>query len=250
MTSTTEKERFIVNVLANARPYMWRENGRAMGPDTDFIREIGKRIGVDFVFRTVPMKRSLDELKKGKAHFGVGFRSPEREKFVEYIDKTPLHWSVYRIFVKHGSPIHYRHVEDLFGKRVGKNRGFSISKNFDQAVNDQKLEVLEADSATQLITILLAGRVDAIVGNPASIRKYYRQMIHEEVIYSQAVPVSPQKGSYFLMSKKARFSDRAVLREKIEKAMLEILADGTIEKIEARYPNFVYLQESEQVASE
>lgn len=233
-----------VNVLANARPYMWNENGVAAGPDADFIREIARKIGIRIKFNTVPMKRSLVNLKTGKAHFGVGFKTPGRAEYLDFVGETPLHWSIYRIFVKEGGEINFRSIEDLYGKRIGMNRGFAISPEFDRAVRENKIEIIEADSVIQLVKILLAGRVEAIAGNPLSIEMYYRKIIHEDGIFP-LVDVSSRKGSYLMMSKSAGFHhDREELKTKISQAMKELVDDGTVEKIDKKYPDFVYYPES------
>ncbi|MFL0811275.1 MAG: ABC transporter substrate-binding protein [Agarilytica sp.] len=235
-----KKKTYTVSVLHNARPYMWEEYGLAVGADPDFIREIGRRIGVSFVFKPMPMKRALFSLKNGDVDFGVGYKTEGRKRFVRYLGEHPLHWAIYPLFVRKGGDFPFNKLEDLYGKKIGKNRSFSISNEFDDAVKAKKIKVVEIEGYSSMVKLLLNGRVDGILGNPSGIVSAYSRIVHTEEMYPLERLVSPLKGSYLVMSKKADIPEREALIEKIEKAIVEIVEDGTVLEIEKRFSGFTY----------
>lgn len=235
-----KRKTYTVSIVQNARPFMWEEYGLAVGADPDFIREIGRRIGVTFVFKPMPMKRALHSLKNGDVDFGVGYKTIERQKYLSYMGDYPLHWAIYPLFVRRDADFNFTKIEDLYGKKIGKNRSFAISKEFDEAIKARKIKVVEIEGYHAMVKLLLNGRVDGIVGNPSGIVSAYTRTIHTEGIFPLERLVSPLKGAYFAMSKKADIEDRDLLASKIEKAIKEIVEDGTVLEIEKRYSDFVY----------
>lgn len=152
--------------LDNFPPYTWRENGNAKGIDTDIVNELADRLGLEIIIDFVPWKRVLAGTEKGAADGAfAAFKTAEREVFAYYVE-PPLHKSVYKVFVKKGKEFQFNDIRDLYGKIIGKNSGFHISDEFEQAGKDKKIFIDDYGiTMEQNIKKLNAGRFDGVVGN-------------------------------------------------------------------------------------
>ncbi len=150
-------------VFEDYPPYEYMEDDEAKGINIAIIREAFRRMKVKPVFRTMPWKRGLYELKAGNiAALASGFKTPAREAFAIF----PRHYlslEVNAIFVHKDSPLRVYALEDLRGKIVGVVREYTYGPEFDAAKRVMKLDPVNSNPL--LVGKLLERRVDAIAGN-------------------------------------------------------------------------------------
>ena len=192
------------------------------------------------IFKPGPFKRVLAWLEKGDADIGLGFKIKDRDVFATYLGDHPIHWSSYKIFVKKGHSFPFNRIEDLYGKRIGKNRGFSAKRDFDKAVSEKKIIIHEVNSYSSLIGILMAERVEGILGNSQTIMFHYNKNEFSESILPLEKSVIPPTGAYLMMSKAADIKNREALVKKINQSISDIVKDGTLTQIESQYPGYSY----------
>jgi polar amino acid transport system substrate-binding protein len=158
-------------------------------------------------------------VQSGKADSGFSlFVTPEREKFALYTE-VPVHVSVMTLYTKENFEFEYNNFSDLYNKRIGTNRGYSISKEFDLAAKKGAITLVEVE------------RTDAIAATPSSIRTYLK----EEGIKNSAIGHVRSRSAYLTLSKAAKIKDKERLLEKINQTLLLMQQDGTIEKITLKY---------------
>ena len=145
------------------------DDGNVVGSDVDIIRELGKRLKIKIDIELVPWVRVLSMIESGKADGGFPlFMTTAREDFALYT-KVPIHVSVMTVYTKSESEFEYKDFKNLYKKRIGINRGYSISKEFDLAAKAGEIEIVEVETIDQLTKMLINDRLDAIVSSPSSI---------------------------------------------------------------------------------
>lgn len=222
--------------LISFPPYAWKENGRIKGIDIDIINEVFKRAKIKKTIKAFPTRRAVISIAKGFVDGGFsGLKTPSREKVALYAD-VPVHRSVYKIFVKKGSEFNFKNIEDLYGKKIGINRSFSISKEFRAAVKSEKIKVDEgASTSKQNLLKLITKRLDALVGNQKEMKYIIKKMRLGEKVVELPNPVTRPVNAYLVLSKASNLKNKKQILKKMSRILKEMHADGTIYRIHAKY---------------
>ena len=234
LRAVAEERSLVFAAMANFKPFTWAENGVPTGIDVDIIERLSQRLGVPIEIRLLPWKRVLLYTRNGSVDAGFpGFHVKEREQFAIYA-QTPLHVSLYKVFVKKGRGFRFDSVDDLTGKMVGKNLGFRISDAFDAAAEQRLFQVMENDMATNL-KLVAQGRLDAVVGNYAEVQLALRQQGLLDQVEALEKPIREPRAAYLLISKKASLNNLPRWVERIDQALLEMKRTGEIDQIYRKY---------------
>lgn len=228
-----------LNLLAldNFAPFSWDEAGEVKGVYVDIVKELCYRTGISCNMKGVPWKRVLAQVKKGNTDGGVaGYKNSEREEYAIYLD-YPIHHSTFVIFVKRGNEFSFNRIEDLYGKRVGKNRGFRVSDELDRAAKENKIYVEEVNSIEQNIKKLLAGRLDAFIASLHEALYIMRNMPDNNMVVSLPKPITTPNPVYLFISKAADMEGKTELINQLNKMLKIMWEDGTIENITKKYTN-------------
>lgn len=118
-----------------------------------------KEVGVDVKVEFKPWKRVIKEVKDGDADgiLGLYFKR-ERLKFLEYSE--PIETTQVALFTLKDRDISYRNLYDLRNYKIGIVRGYSTTKEFDNA---SFLFKDEASTSNQNLIKLIHKRSDIIV---------------------------------------------------------------------------------------
>jgi len=219
----------------NFKPFRWLEDNRLIGIDIDILTELGKRIDVTFNIRIVPWARLINMVQQGDIHGAFSAnKTHDRENFAHFIE-VPLHQSYFSIFVLEGNQFKFDDITDLYGKRIGKIRGFSISKEFDQAVKSNKINIHEINSTEQYFNLVKIGRIDAFVAAHYPSLYELNTLGLSESIVPLPKPASKIKQAYLMISKEAELKNRISIINNLNNALNHMLKDGTIDNINAKY---------------
>ncbi len=233
--SSKSQQKTLIFVMnnTNVKPYRWYEGDNIKGSDVDIIRELAKRLGIKIQFRPLPFKRLLANLKVGR-YVGTGaiYKNEERAQYLHYVE-VPFRWTNLKVYTKVGQEFSFNKISDLYGKTLGKNAGYSISDAFDQAEDEKKIIVSEGNKYENLLMMLLAGRLDGIVGIAEVIQYYITTMNLTDKIKVLPHSLRKPRPSYLVLSKKATTSQRFI--DDIHRLMSEMAEDGTLQKITNKY---------------
>ncbi|MBT8368417.1 MAG: transporter substrate-binding domain-containing protein [Deltaproteobacteria bacterium] len=222
--------------LQNIIPFAYEEEGVKKGIDYEVFIEISKRMGFTAKIEFLPWKRIWEYLKKGSIDgtFQIYFNK-KREEFIIY-SKIPMRYSTINVFVNKGHEFDFRNISDLFGKTVGKQSGFFISPEFEQAVKRKKIILDEARDVDRNIKKLILKRIDCLVSNPNIVRFYMKKLGLQHEIVELPVPLVPEKKVHLALSKNGKnIKDKLPFMEEINKTIKEIHGDGTLQKISDKY---------------
>lgn len=233
--SVLAQEKLNFATLDKFAPFTWKEDDQAKGIDVDIIEELCKRLDVKCNVRFRPWKRVLLETELGNSDGGFSaFKTLERVAFAHFLE-YPVHYSTYSVFVKKGHEFPFRMLSDLYGKRIGINRGFKLSKEFDEAAATKKISVDEAGDMTVNVTKLMEGRISATVANYHETLFMLKKMGLSDQVVSLTPPVVPPKGAYLMISKAANIPNKMSLIEKMNRTLKAMYDDGTVDQISAKY---------------
>lgn len=230
-----QKTEFYLLTNDNFRPYEWLENGTPVGIDIDILTELGKRTEIDFKIDFVPWNRLLRNTEMGKCDGAfAAFWTEERAQYAIYTD-VPLHISTFKVFVKKGNEFSFESIGDLFGKRIAKMRGFSISEEFDLAEREFLIEVDESDSLEDSIKKTIMGRIEGFVGNQHVVAYTLKEMGYQDLIVPLEKPLREPRSAFLIISKASRISDKERLVRLINATLQTMSDDGTIAEITSNF---------------
>jgi polar amino acid transport system substrate-binding protein len=223
---TTAQSVKVLRVVGNhAPPYRIIQGHEFSGICFDVMKAIGKRIGVTVAFFEQPFKRALYSMEQGSADIMVGpNKTTEREVYMVYTKATVGRAS--KAFYVHPDSTPIQRYEDLKGKLVVVHRGKLYFNKFDM---DTSLKKVVVDSYAQAINMVSKKRADVVI--IPELEGDYLLKEHAMDLKKSSLIIEGNQ-SYIAISKK---SPAIGLQKKIEDAMDQIKADGTMDEILSRY---------------
>jgi cystine transport system substrate-binding protein len=229
----------VANTQASPPWSMLDDKNQPAGYDVEVAREVAKRIGVARVeFVADLFKNFVEGLKAGKYELVINdlTPTPEREKQVDFSVAYGL--EDFRIFVR-TSNNDIKDRPDLKGKRVGVTAGTS-NESWSRA-NLPGSEIVTYDNGGLVFNDIAIGRIDALISSHfggmryASVNKLPIKEVGPILTYQLSAAAMPK--------------NQPALREAVSKAIREMRADGTIDRLSNRLLGVSY-QMSAQIAKE
>lgn len=229
----------VANTQASPPWSMLDDKNQPAGYDVEVAREVAKRIGVARVeFVADLFKNFVEGLKAGKYELVMNdlTPTPEREKQVDFSVAYGL--EDFRIFVR-TSNTDIKDRPDLKGKRVGVTAGTS-NESWSRA-NLPGSEIVTYDNGGLVFNDIAIGRIDALISSHfggmryASVNKLPIKEVGPILTYQLSAAAMPK--------------NQPALREAVSKAIREMRADGTIDRLSNRLLGVSY-QMSAQIAQE
>ncbi len=231
--STLAQQGLTFVTVDNFPPYTWQRDGKSFGIDVEIIQGLSKRSGIPITIRHLPAKRVVRMTKIGEADGAfAAFKTPAREAIAQFVG-PPLHFSTYQIFVKKGEEFSFNAVRDLYGKAIGKNRGFHISEEFKKAAVDNKIQLFEVSTMEQNIGMLNKGRINAFVGNQQEVAFILKNLKLSGKIVPLPQPVRTPQAAYLMISKAAEIKKKTIRH--LNQVLLNMKADGALETVYKKY---------------
>lgn len=204
-------------------PYEYHDNGSIVGIDVDIAKAIAEKLGMELEVEDVAFDSIIPEIVSGKADMGLAGMTvtEDRKASVDFSDTYAK--ASQMIIVKDDSSI--TGPDDLKGATVGVQLG---------TTGDIYVSDLEADGTTverynkgfEAVQALSQGKIDAVVidGEPAKTFVAETEGIKmlDEAFTEEEYAIAVKKGNTELL-------------DKINGALGELKADGTLDKIVAEY---------------
>ncbi len=222
-------------------PYSYQENGKLVGIDVEIIEEMAKRLNIDITIKLVPWKRLIKMTQSGQCDGSFSlFHTENREKFAFYAFSQPIHVSRFPLFFKKGKKIQFNTIEDLYGKIIGINRGFSISEAFDAAVKQGKIIVNIENEVDENIVLTANSSIDGFTNNydvtKYKIKNIPRLKQYKKVIFHSQKSISDLRNAYIVLSKKTpNIQNKAEMIQGINQTLTEMKNDGFYLKLNKQY---------------
>ena len=208
------------------------EQGELVGVDIDLAKETARRMGVAIEFKPINWDDKIVELKTGKIDLiwnGLDI-TPERQEHILY--SKPYMNNRQLLLVKKGNDWGIRSKGDLAGKIVGTQAG-SNSETY--IIQDEKLRNSFAQfkvykTFKTAFEDLDSGKVDVLICDEIAARYEMSKVPGKfELIM---VTIGPATGIGIGFRK-----DDQKLRDRVQAAFDEVIADGTAKKISVKWFN-------------
>ena len=144
----------------NFPPFSYMDKGRLTGIDVELIHEMARRLDISVRIQAYPWARVMSSVKRGEVDGAfAAFDTQERQRFCLYVGM--LHAEEFYLFARKDNEFPYAQISDLYGKRVGIDRGVFVSDAFEQAVAAGRIAREEVNDMGMInIRKLNAGRID------------------------------------------------------------------------------------------
>lgn len=230
----------IANTQASPPWSMLDDKNQPAGYDVEVAKEVAKRIGVARVeFVADLFKNFVEGLKAGKYDLVMNDLTPtvEREKQVDFSAAYGL--EDFRIFVRNANN-DIKDRPDLKGKRIGVTAGTS-NESWSRE-NLLSSEIVTYDNGGLVFNDLAIGRVDALISSHFGGMKYANV---NKLPIKEVGPILTYQLSAAAMAK-----NQPALREAVSKAVKDMRANGTIDRLSNRWLGVSYQMSAEIAKAE
>ena len=157
--SKKDENQLVMVTEAGFAPYEYYENGEVVGVDVDIAREIAKYLGKTLVVKDIAFDSIINEVKTGKADFGVAgiSYSDDRAKNVDFSINYAVSKQV--VIVNNNSSI--TNVNEISNKKIAVQLG-SIADTF-VTEKYKSANVVRQKKYLAAIEDLKTGKVDCVV---------------------------------------------------------------------------------------
>lgn len=215
----------------NTRPFCYVADNKITGIVPEIYRELESRMQVQFVIKAVPMKRALLKLQDGQIAMAAPSLGTKKRALYSHFLETPIFSTKVILYGTKSSYFRYNSVDDLYGKVIGKRRGYYLAEQIAKGIESGKIKVVEANSDEQLLALLSKGRVDYVV-TPEHVVAM-NQWLVDSGQYTNYGEISGETLLIVLLSKYHAFSSEL---GRVNDVLSAMHADGTLERIVDKYP--------------
>lgn len=218
----TEKEVLTMCTNATFPPYEYYDGDKIIGIDAEIAQAIADKLGMELVIEDMEFNSIISYVNANENAFGMAGMTvtEDRKKTVDFT--TSYAKGIQSVIVKADSDI--KSIDDLAGKKIG----VQLSTTGDiYATDDFGADfVTQYNKATDCVLGLTKGDVDAVIIDNAPAKVFVQQ--NEGLVLLDAAYADED---YAIAVKKGD----AELLEKLDTAITELIADGTVAKIVEKY---------------
>ncbi len=214
----------------NLPPKSWQDGSTPHGYAVDAATEALTRAGYQPIVKLEPWPRAIEDVTAGNGIITHFSKTPQRERIFEF--SQPLVYDRIVVAVRKGREFPFTSVKDLVGKRVGVLRGVAYGGDWAASLKDLTLE--EDTDAVARLGKLVRDRLDAAIisSGAAGLEIAAHQAgLRPAQFTILAVPILDDP-NYLAI---ARGPDSPRIMAGINAAIATMHADGTIDRIMAKY---------------
>ena len=236
LTSLTAAAETITIVADEWPPFNAKPDSDAEGYMVDIARAVFEAKGISVEYRNVPWKRAIVGTKAGKYTGAIGASKNDAEGFI--FPEEKLARNVLAFYVKKGNPWRFRGLESIKEIHLGTIGGYDYRRwlsEYIQANSEKqdKVQVITGDVPLQRnINKLLAGRIDVVVDNEASIRWVAKRLGVLDEIKAAGYGQEP---SYCYIAFSPGLPQSLKYAKLLSDGIVELRANGNLQKILDKY---------------
>ncbi|MDN7246416.1 transporter substrate-binding domain-containing protein [Planococcus shenhongbingii] len=195
------------------------------GYDVEVARALGEKLGLEVEFKEMEFDGLLPALRNGQIDIAANDFSVTDERKEKFDFTIPIKHSYGSAIVRESDNSGIESVEDLKGKKVGG----SATSNYSKFAQEQGAEVIVYTGSDTVLPEIVNGRVDATLNDYLVLMRSLEQYGKPGLKLAEGVKFSFSSSAIVLPK------DSPELKEKIDAALEELLADGTIKEISNKF---------------
>lgn len=209
-------------------PYEFHEGGEIVGIDAEVAAEIAKKLGLELKIEDMDFDSVIPAVQTGKADIGMAGLTvtADREVIVDF--STSYATGVQAIIVPEDSPITC--ADDLFNGVGIYSVGVQLATTGDLYCSDDLGDenVERYPKGADAVMALLANKIDCVVIDNEPAKAYVKANPGLKVLDTEYITED-----YAIATNKTN----TALTEAVNKALEELIADGTVQSIIDKYIN-------------
>ena len=224
---TTVKEgKLIMATNAYFQPYEYYEGDKIIGIDAEIAAKIAEKLGLELEISDMAFDSIITAVNEGSADFGLAGMTVSEDRLKDVDFSISYASGVQAIIVPENSPI--TKVDDLYADGAAFKVGVQLGTTGDIYCTDDFGEELVTSypNGNEAVNALLKGDVDCVIIDNEPAKAFVKNNTGLKVL-----DTSYADEDYAACIKKGN----TALREAIDKAIEELIEDGTIDAIVAKY---------------
>ena len=230
-SSSKDTDKIIIGIDDDFPPISFRnDSGELIGFEIDLAREAGRRMGIEFEFRPIDWADKEAEITSGRVDIiwnGLDITDKRKEYMIfskAYMDDRQI------LLVREDSDLELYSEGDLEGKVVGTQIGSTSDEYIsgDEVLRGSIKAYKTYAKFSEVIAALKAKEVDVVVCDEIIARYEMKTYPCCLKIINVTMGAIAETGIGFR-------KDNIELRDRVQKAFDEIVADGTAKKISVKW---------------
>lgn len=226
---TAEEGKLIMATNAAFPPYEYIEGNEVVGIDAEIAAAIAEKLGLELEIQDMEFDSIIESVKSGKADIGLAGLTvtDERKEAVNFTDSYAT--GVQVIIVTEDSPI--TSVDDLFAEgastKIGVQRATTGDLYTTWDLEDNGLATIDRYSkGADAVQALKTGKVDCVVIDNEPAKAFVEAVEGLKILDTEYI--EEQYAAAISKNNKELYN-------KVNKALQELIADGTVQQIIDKY---------------
>lgn len=219
-----ETQTLVMATNAEFPPYEYHEGDSIVGIDAEVAAAIAEKLGMKLQIEDVSFDSIIPGVQAGKYDMGMAGMTVTEERLASVNFSTSYAKGVQSVIVKEGSDI--KTIDDLTGKKIG----VQTSTTGDIYATDDYGEenITRYDNGAVAVQALLSGKVDCVIIDNEPAKSYVAANDGLAIL-----DTAYAEEDYAICFNK----ENTDLQEKVNAALEELIADGTVQSIVDKYIN-------------
>lgn len=230
-TTAAEDKVYIVATDASYAPFEYMEGDKVVGFSHDILQAAGEKEGIKLNFVNTPFEGIFANVEKGDSDIALASITitDERKQKVDFSDP---YFEATQMIVTAEKGSDVKSFKELKSRSVSVQNGTTADLILQDLQGKNSGTIKRFETMPLAFKELLSGGVDATVGDNGVVQNFVAN--NPNVKLNTLVDPEFPKEQYGFAFRKNRSDD---LREKINKGLASIKADGTYAQIEAKWFN-------------
>ncbi len=228
---TAASDKKVLKMATNAYfpPYEFYEGNKIVGIDAEVAQAIADKLGMELEIVDIEFDSIIAGVQTGKYDMGMAGMTvtEERKQSVDFSDSYAT--GIQSIIVPEGSEI--KSIDDILADGATYKVGVQLSTTGDIYITDDLGDaaaerVTEFQTGNDAVAALSTGKVDAVIIDNEPAKSYVKATSGLKILDTEYV-----SEDYAICFSK----DNTELKDKVNGALKELIADGSVKKIVDKY---------------
>lgn len=220
--STSEETTLTMATNAEFPPYEYMENNEVVGIDVDIAQAICNKLGMTLAIDNIAFDSIIPAVQSGKADVGIAGMTVTEDR-LQSIDFTDPYTTATQVIIVNSEGSTVASVDDLAGKTIGVQLGTTGDI---YATDVEGATVEQYQKGADAVQALKQNKIDCVIIDSEPAKAF--------VAANEGLTILPdpfEEEEYAICISK----DNSELKDKINSALAELKADGTIDSIVEKY---------------
>ena len=219
-----EEEKPTLTMATNAEfpPYEFVEGEKIVGIDAEIACLIAEKLGMELEIVDISFDSIIPGVQAGKYDMGMAGLTVNEDRLEKVSFSTPYATGIQAVIVKEGSDI--KTIDDLKGKKIGVQ---TTTTGDIYATGDYGEEAITRyDNGAVAVQALLADKVDCVIIDNEPAKSYVKANEGLKILDTEYTVED-----YAICFAK----DNTELKDKVDAALKELIADGSVKAVVDKY---------------